>query len=487
MRWEVREVSLTLILPWFPIVLAVGVGSRLLDRARGIGFGLLGALFWVVLVLAATGPAVFTQAGLVLSLVSGSLAIIAVSAWSGERAADLRPRRPRGGKSPAQRSRDEAETSSRHALTAEVLERFDDWLEVHRHAPDPWPEFGEFLCWVLHRLCGATHVRPYRALSEGDQLVPLRAIEPGDTPDILSARRGIAGHVATSGVSYVAGDPSHGALVDDLAEDSGADLAWCFAIKQGGRKIGIVKVGQLNSAARSDPPDRALLAVAESLTCQFWTMLGEVCRSRAAERRDPASGLLNRESFLAEADRVLAAAYAQQEPVIAAVITLEGMRTLADRGDWDLADALAENASRLLIERIRADDCLGRFDDSRFVLLLRRVDSALGSLIVDQLWSRLAELCGNESRWRAKTLVRCGVAGSGNEQPTLAELISRAIAECHEARRSVVPISCDLEPPPAEVPSALRNTEATSRGPESASTDGREVRGPVPDAEWVES
>lgn len=475
-----------MILPWFPIVLAVGVGSRLLDRARGIGFGVLGALFWIVLVQAASGPVVFTQTWLVLSLVSGSLAIIAVSAWSGERAADLRPRRPRGGKFPAQRSRDEAETSSRHALIAEVLERFDDWLEVHRHAPDPWPEFGEFLRWVLHRLCGATHVRPYRVLSEGDQLVPLRAIEPGDTPDILSARRGIAGLVATSGVSYVAGDPSHGALVDELADDSGGDLAWCFAIKRGGRKIGIVKVGQLDSAARGDPPDRALLAVAESLTCQFWTMLGEVCRSRAAERRDPASGLLTREPFLAEADRVLAAAYAQQEPVVLAVITLEGMRTLADRGDWELADALAERASRLLFERIRADDCLGRFDDSRFVLLLRRVDSALGSLIVDQLWSRLTDLCGDESRWKATIPVRCGVAGSGNEQPTLAQLISRAIAECHKARRNVVPISCDLEPSSAEGRSALRYTEATNRGPGSASTDGRTVCSSVPDAERVE-
>ncbi len=39
--------NMTLILPWFPIVLAVGVGSRLLDRARGTGFGVLGTVLWL--------------------------------------------------------------------------------------------------------------------------------------------------------------------------------------------------------------------------------------------------------------------------------------------------------------------------------------------------------------------------------------------------------------------------------------------------------
>ncbi len=41
--------NLTLLLPWFPIILAVGVGGRLLDRARGAGLGLLSTLFWILL------------------------------------------------------------------------------------------------------------------------------------------------------------------------------------------------------------------------------------------------------------------------------------------------------------------------------------------------------------------------------------------------------------------------------------------------------
>lgn len=52
-------VTLTLILPWFPIILGVGVAGRLLGRARGFALGLLCALFWIVLVQASMGPTIW--------------------------------------------------------------------------------------------------------------------------------------------------------------------------------------------------------------------------------------------------------------------------------------------------------------------------------------------------------------------------------------------------------------------------------------------
>jgi len=133
--------------------------------------------------------------------------------------------------------------------------------------------------------------------------------------------------------------------------------------------------------------------------------------------------------------------------VAVVVLAIEGLRSLSDRGDWELADGLIAELSQLLQERVRADDRLGRFDDSRFVLLLRRVDSALGALIVDQLLGKLVGLC-EEPRWnspKGTIQCRCGVAGSGTEKPTLPELISRAATQCQAARRQVVPISSDLE------------------------------------------
>ena len=445
---------MTLILPWFPIVLAVGVGARLLDRARGVGLGILGAVFWVVLVQAVTGPTVFVQAWAAAALLAGAVAIVAVGAWSGSMA-QHQSAQPviRRNSDIVKRS---ASATDYHPLCA-ALSRFDDWLEAHRYSPDPWPEFGELVRTVLHDLCGATHVYPYRVLSEDESLLPLRAYGPGDTPDFVSARRGIVGHVATSGKSYVAEDRTHGKLVDRLAEGSGEEIAWCFAIRQGPRRIGLVKVGELAAGVMAD---RNLLSATEGLICLFWTTLSEVCRSQVAQTRDPASGLLTREPFLIEADRALAGAYAQNEPVALAVFALEGTRELCDRGDWELADKLIGDAAAFLEERIRADDCLGRFDDSRFVLLLRRVDSALGRLIAEQLLARLTKLCGDRERWGGQLAVRCGLAGSGTDKIILSQLIARAVIRCNEARAIGVQLSSDLEPE-AELVEATAGREQT--------------------------
>lgn len=95
---------------------------------------------------------------------------------------------------------------------------------------------------------------------------------------------------------------------------------------------------------------------------------------------------------------------------------------------------------------MRVDDCLGRFDGSRFVLLLRRVDAELGSLIVGQLLSRLQALCGEELRWGGGVRMRCGLTGSGKQTPDLTALTSRALTHLESARRGGVDFVSDLTP-----------------------------------------
>ena len=103
--------------------------------------------------------------------------------------------------------------------------------------------------------------------------------------------------------------------------------------------------------------------------------------------------------------------------------------------------------------KLRADDGLGRFDGSRFVLLLRRVDSELASLIMDQLTSCLAELCDERERSLTKINIRCGLAGSGTGQPDLRILVSEALTQCTRARREQIRVASDM-------PGSLRTCEA---------------------------
>jgi diguanylate cyclase (GGDEF)-like protein len=440
-----RDVILTLLLPWFPILLGVGVGARLLGRARGLFLGVICALFWIVLVQASAGAGIWSDLWTVASIVAGAVAIASMGAWSGQT-----PAEPIGGDTPSaslQRSVGDGapcvSEEHRDALRqlAAVMEQFDDWLEEYREDGNPWPKFDELLRSVAYRVCKASHVRPYRLSTEGEELLPLREPDALIELERLPARQGIVGHVVTTGRSYLAGDPTQGEMVAKLAEESGEPITWCFAVRQGRRRLGVVTVGQLGIAPEGSRP---LLTTVERLVGQFWCTLDETIRSRCAVQEDPVSALPTRPAFLLTAGQSLHESYQQGEPVAMVTIALEGMRELGDSGRWEVADDLVREVSCVLRRKVRMDDRLGRFDGSRFILLLRRVDSELASLIVSQLMSRVSRVCDDEARWRASVNVRCGLAGSGTENPDLRTLVFRALAQCRRARHDDVPLASDL-------------------------------------------
>jgi len=109
-----------------------------------------------------------------------------------------------------------------------------------------------------------------------------------------------------------------------------------------------------------------------------------------------------------------------------------------------VADDLVHQVGGLIRHRMRGEDIAGRFDGSRFLLLLRRVDSQLGTLIIQQLMEQLNDLCSDRSRWGAEINVRGGVAGSGTETPELSSLISQALTLCQQARDYQLVMSSDL-------------------------------------------
>jgi diguanylate cyclase (GGDEF)-like protein len=284
-------------------------------------------------------------------------------------------------------------------------------------------------------------VRPYRLLSDAEELIPLREPSPLTEVRHLAARRGIVGHVVTTGRAYVAGDLGQGELVRKLAEESEDRAAWCFAVKHGTARLGAVVVGEL---AVSPHQNGALLHAMERLTTRLWCELEEVNKGRTAALDDPVSHLYSREAFLRAAESSLQESYNQAEPVALGVIALEGLRELNDTGRWEIADELVGDLAQSLRRKVRLDDCLGRFDGSRFMVLLRRVDSELASLIIGQIMSRLSAVCDDQARWRAAVRVRCGVAGSGTDQPELRSLMARALAECRRAREEGTAVACDL-------------------------------------------
>ncbi|HNQ23615.1 MAG TPA: GGDEF domain-containing protein [Phycisphaerae bacterium] len=442
--------DIALLLPWFPVLLGVGVGGRLLGKTRGLGLGVLGALLWLAVIHLPTGPLPPLTTLRLLALAAGMAAVIAMGAWSGEMgqtraAAEAAARQAASSHAPAVTPESTLRTAYETALGSlgRLLEQYHEWLEDHRHDRDPWPKFDEFIRAALYQTCRATHVKPFRLVENSDEIIPLRDAEVPAEGTGLSARRGIIGHVVTTGRAYVAQDPTQGELVHKLAAEAKDPVAWCFPIAQGARRIGVVAAGHLAWAPELHGP---LLAATAGLIQQFWTMLQEVCGSRSAAQHDPISGVLTRDTFFQMAEGALRESYRQGEPVACAVIAVEGLRQLHDTARWELADELVKAVCALLRRKVRLDDVLGRFDGSRFILLLRRVDSELATLIIGQLMFRLRAVCEDNPRWQVPIQVRCGVVGSGLNEPDMRSLVLEALQQARQARTDDTTICSDLLP-----------------------------------------
>jgi GGDEF domain-containing protein len=419
---------------WFPLALGATLGAALL-RTRAC---------WAVTAFALAGwfLAGYRQEQLTalagLPVLAGAAGLVGAT-WITRRAMLHWDAGPKPAAAEPEPRPEPAAPAGERVSIAALVEQFGEWLATHRGKADPWPDFGEFLRSSLVVACGARHIRAYRMLAaDEEQLTPLRLTEPGEH-DFPSTHEGIVGEVLRSGTSYFADSPNPvrpgealGASVDD-------HCAWCFAVKHQNTTIGLVRVAGVDPAIA----DRQRLIDLEGIVNLFWIVLTESCRARLIGFMDPVTGALSHRAFMDSAERTLEEAYAAEEPVAIVAVAIEGLRTLCDRGQWELANQTAFEVSLLLRERLREDDELGVFDGSRFLLLLRRVEPGLAGLITTQLLERITPLLAQRSRGGTELAIRCGVAGSGKSREPLQSLVARATACCLDARRRGLPLMID--------------------------------------------
>ena len=327
----------------------------------------------------------------------------------------------------------------RGEVARRMAESFLAWCEQELPDAHPWNAFDQLVREMLTEQLGAVRVRCYQVLPGDQQFRSLS--QPGTSGGAKCARSGILGHVATTGREFVAADPTHGELVDQLAEDGNEPWEWIHPIRDQAQTVGLVAVGKLPPTTVLDSGRRQDLA---TLITIFWKYVACLERLRIAERTDKASGLLTRSDFFALATRALTDSYAENEPVVVVVLALEGLRWLDDVGRWSDHDTLVENIGLLVKRRIRTDDIIGRFSDDRFVLLLRRLDSSLGRLIAAKTRDTVQGQIEQIGEVGGALRVRVGLTGSGFQKQALEELLISAFDAVEQARKQDLALYCDL-------------------------------------------
>ncbi|MGD8450421.1 MAG: diguanylate cyclase [Phycisphaerae bacterium] len=252
-------------------------------------------------------------------------------------------------------------------------------------------EFAGFLRNALRVRLGAEGARLYRVSADGELLEPV-CPDAGSREEWPSRRLGLIGHVVATGRVYVEGDDGQGELiaelaagVDDEAADGPADAqrwAWLLPLRTDRRTCALITVDRVDSVRAG------VASMAHAVRNELELFWAHVRGQRALARHgrlDAQSGLLNRTELLARLPEAVATALNEHQPLVMLVLAVEGLRGLDDNGRWVERDAAIRRISRTLRQKVRQDDIAGRFSDEHFVVILRQLDSALGTVVAEKL------------------------------------------------------------------------------------------------------
>lgn len=169
-----------------------------------------------------------------------------------------------------------------------------------------------------------------------------------------------------------------------------------------------------------------------------WLLLKENERLREAlehqATRDPLTGLRNRRSWEAEAERQVALARRHGRALAVLVVDLDGFKCINDAHGHAVGDEVLRDVARCLESSLRAADLAARTGGDEFVVLLPETELEDAHLLAETLCLKLGRLRPEAG---GDTLRLTGSIGAAAMPPagSLRELVAQADAAMYEAKR----------------------------------------------------
>lgn len=146
---------------------------------------------------------------------------------------------------------------------------------------------------------------------------------------------------------------------------------------------------------------------------------------------DPLTGLSNRRTFLAAAEREVARARRFGHAFSIAYIDVDDFKSINDRLGHHIGDQVLVAIAGTLVGSVRNVDCVARMGGDEFALLLPETDDEGAATVVAKLAAQL-----ESAEWNLPYRIRCSIGCLTVQDPTVAieTVIARADALMYEIK-----------------------------------------------------
>jgi diguanylate cyclase (GGDEF)-like protein len=151
--------------------------------------------------------------------------------------------------------------------------------------------------------------------------------------------------------------------------------------------------------------------------------------------RDGLTGLLNHTETKGQLSIELARAKRREAPLAFAMIDLDNFKTVNDTYGHPTGDRVLKNLSRLLQQRLRKTDVIGRYGGEEFAVILIDTDGSTAFEVLDEIRAGFGQILQLSGNVEFSTTFSCGIAVFP-DYPDAASLNAAADRALYEAKNS---------------------------------------------------
>lgn len=151
--------------------------------------------------------------------------------------------------------------------------------------------------------------------------------------------------------------------------------------------------------------------------------------------RDSLTGLLNHTKIKEQLDIEFARAMRHDRPLAFVMVDLDRFKSVNDTYGHLTGDRVIKSLSRLLRQRLRQTDIVGRFGGEEFAVILTETDAATAVSLMDEIREIFAHICQRSNGEEFSITFSCGIATFPGTANSASELNSLADKAMYEAKR----------------------------------------------------